>query len=116
MASRLGEIPERTRELVELQRYLNACINETTPVLHRKIAIAARRVLFLLDCTVLPAEDLQLNTRVFQWPRDMASVFELAKTRTGHRRDQVRGNRSLYTQCYIFYRIQVQASRDLYEK
>ena len=37
----------------------------------------------------MPTEDIQLNTRVFQWPKDMASVFELAKTRTGHRRDQV---------------------------
>ena len=54
-----------------------------------RIGIATQRVLFLLDCTLLPAEDIQLNTRVFQWPKDMASVFDLAKTRTGHRRDQV---------------------------
>ena len=55
-----------------------------------RIGIATQRVLFLLDCTLLPTEDIQLNTRVFQWPKDMASVFELAKTRTGHRRDQVK--------------------------
>ena len=55
-----------------------------------RIGIATQRVLFLLDCTLLPAEDIQLNTRVFQWPKDMASVFDLAKTRTGHRRDQVK--------------------------
>ena len=59
-----------------------------------KIGIATQRVLFLLDCTLLPAEDIQLNTRVFQWPKDMASVFDLAKTRTGHRRDQVNSVKS----------------------
>ena len=120
MATRLGEIPDKTRELVELQRYLKASMTETMPVTHTiylhlyiriimalswfessevtisflqglmsRIGTATQRVLFLLDCTLLPAEDIQLNTRVFQWPKDMASVFDLAKTRTGHRRDQV---------------------------
>jgi len=89
MATRLGEIPDQTKELVDLQRYLRISMAETMPGLMSKIATATKRVLFLLDCTVLPAEDIQLNTRVFQWPKDMASVFELAKTRTGHRRDQV---------------------------
>ena len=121
MATRLGEIPDKTRELVELQRYLKASMTETMPVtntiylhlyiriiilalswyessevtisflqgLMSRIGTATQRVLFLLDCTLLPAEDIQLNTRVFQWPKDMASVFDLAKTRTGHRRDQV---------------------------
>lgn len=89
MATRLGEIPDETRELVDLQRYLKASMNETMPGLMIKIDTATQRVLFLLDCTLLPTEDIQLNTRVFQWPKDMTSVFELAKTRTGHRRDQV---------------------------
>ena len=82
-------IPDRTRELVQLQKYLKTSVTETMPVLNQKIGVAVERVLFLLDCTLLPTEDIQLNTRVFQWPKDMASVFELAKTRTGHKRDQV---------------------------
>ena len=89
MATRLGEIPEKTKDLVELQRYLKTSMTETMPGLMTRIEVATQRVLFLLDCTILPTEDIQLNTRVFQWPKDMASVFELAKTRTGHRRDQV---------------------------
>ncbi len=89
MATRLGEIPDETKALVDLQRYLKASMSETMPGLMRRISVATQRILFLLDCTVLPTEDIQLNTRVFQWPKDMASVFELAKTRTGHRRDQV---------------------------
>ena len=67
------------------------------------------QVLFLLECTILPKEDIQLNTRVtfdhkmvisqrwqcilitqvFHWPKDMAAVFDLAKTRIGNKRDQV---------------------------
>ncbi len=89
MATRLGEIPDKTKELVDLQRYLKVSMNETMPILNQKISMATQRVLFLLDCTLFPTEDIQLNTRVFQWPKDMASVFELAKTRTGHKRDLV---------------------------
>ena len=33
MATRLGEIPDKTRELVELQRYLKASMTETMPVI-----------------------------------------------------------------------------------
>ena len=89
MATKLGEIPDKTKELVELQKYLKTSMQETMPALHQKINVAVERVLFLLDATILPPEDIQLNTRVFQWPKDMASVFELAKTRSGHKRDQV---------------------------
>eukprot|EP00095_Tigriopus_kingsejongensis_P002576 maker-scaffold274_size229011-snap-gene-1.23 protein:Tk02576 transcript:maker-scaffold274_size229011-snap-gene-1.23-mRNA-1 annotation:"hypothetical protein LOTGIDRAFT_210054" len=89
MATKLGDIPEQTKALVELQRYLKLSMSESLPELMSRINVATQRVLFLLDCTLLPTEDIQLNTRVFQWPKDMASVFELAKTRTGHRRDQV---------------------------
>ncbi|XP_023329298.1 dynein heavy chain 3, axonemal [Eurytemora carolleeae] len=60
MAGKLGEIPDHTK-----------------------------RVLFLLDSTILPKEDIQLNTRVFHWPKDMAAVFDLSKTRIGNKRDQV---------------------------
>ena len=89
MATKLGEIPDETKALVDLQRYLKLSITESLPLLMDRISIATQRVLFLLDCTILPTEDIQLNTRVFQWPKDMSSVFELAKIRTGHRRDQV---------------------------
>jgi len=34
-------------------------------------------------------EDIQLNSRVFLWPKDMESVLDLATTRLSHRRDAV---------------------------
>ena len=42
-------------------------MNETMPELTARIEEATQRVLFLLGCTILPLEDIQLNTRVFQW-------------------------------------------------
>ena len=56
-------------------RYLKISMTETMPILNQKITIATQRVLFLLDCTLLPTEDIQLNTRVFQWPK--ARTYEL---------------------------------------
>ena len=38
-------------------------MKETVPSLMKRISIATQRVLFLLDCTILPKEDIQLNTR-----------------------------------------------------
>ena len=38
-------------------------MSETMPMLNSKISVATKRVLFLLDCTILPTEDIQLNTR-----------------------------------------------------
>ena len=52
-----------SQELVDLQRYLQTCMKETVPALMKRISIATQRVLFLLDCTILPKEDIQLNTR-----------------------------------------------------
>nr|CAD7402964.1 unnamed protein product [Timema poppensis] len=38
---------------------------------------------------VLTTEDIQLNSRVFLWPKDMESVLELSQTRLSHRREMV---------------------------
>ena len=40
MATRLGEIPEKTRELVELQRYLKTSMTDTMPILTEKIEVS----------------------------------------------------------------------------
>ena len=49
---------------MDLQRYLQTCMKDTVPALMKRINIATQRVLFLLDCTILPKEDIQLNTRL----------------------------------------------------
>ena len=39
MATRLGEIPDKTRELVELQRYLKTSMTETLPVMDNNTSL-----------------------------------------------------------------------------
>jgi hypothetical protein len=44
-------------------------MKDTVPQLMTRIVTATQRVLFLLDSTILLKEDIQLNTRVFHWPK-----------------------------------------------
>ena len=46
MATRLGEIPEKTKELVELQRYLKTSMTDTMPVLTSKIEVRITKYIF----------------------------------------------------------------------
>jgi dynein heavy chain, axonemal len=38
---------------------------------------------------IFPGEDVQLNARVFLWPRDMEAVFGISRQRLAHRREVV---------------------------
>ncbi|KAG8235430.1 hypothetical protein J437_LFUL015495 [Ladona fulva] len=92
MADRASQMPENTPQLVELTNYLRESQDVTMLKLREKIRIAAENVLFLMTHTVLPGEDIQLNSRVFLWPKDMEEVFELSETRLSHRRDLAEKN------------------------
>ncbi|XP_071449339.1 dynein axonemal heavy chain 3-like [Hetaerina americana] len=92
MADRASEMPDNTKELVELTKYLVDSRGVTMFILREKIRTAAENVLFLMTHAILPAEDVQLNSRVFLWPIDMESVFELSDTRLSHRRDLAEKN------------------------
>nr|CAD7398222.1 unnamed protein product [Timema cristinae] len=89
MSDRASELPETTAELVELTNYLTECRDVTMYNLKEKIRVTAENVLFLMSHAVLTTEDIQLNSRVFLWPKDMESVLELSQTRLSHRREMV---------------------------
>ncbi|XP_068084555.1 dynein axonemal heavy chain 3 [Anabrus simplex] len=91
MSDRVSEIPETTVDLVALQNYLVECRDVTMFDLKAKIRVTAENVLFLMSYAVLSLEDIQLNCRVFLWPKDMESVLELSMQRLAHRRDMVEG-------------------------
>jgi dynein heavy chain, axonemal len=38
---------------------------------------------------IFPQEDVQLNARVFLWPRDIEAVFNISRGRLAHRREAV---------------------------
>ena len=50
----------------DLHRYAKGIQLIWSPLL---LLLSNLQVLFLLDCTILPKEDIQLNTRVFHWPK-----------------------------------------------
>ena len=67
------------QELVDLQRYLTVSMKDTVPQLMTRIVTATQRVLFLLDSTILLKEDIQLNTRVFHWPKGPSLNFSVVE-------------------------------------
>ena len=42
-------------------KYLKTLIIETMPVFNQKIGVAVKKVLFLLNCTLLPTKDIQVK-------------------------------------------------------
>ncbi|KAG7303050.1 hypothetical protein JYU34_013068 [Plutella xylostella] len=77
MAARSSETPETTAQLVELISYIQECRDSAMLDLRLKARTTAEYVLFLMDHAHLSNEDINLNTRVFQWPFDMEENIDL---------------------------------------
>ncbi|XP_066246402.1 dynein axonemal heavy chain 3 [Euwallacea similis] len=88
MSQKVSGIPETVAELVALQNYLIECRDATMYNLKEQIKKTAENVSFLMEHAHLSAEDINLNCRVFLWPKDMESVIELAIQRLNMKRDQ----------------------------
>lgn len=54
---------------------------------------------------IIPEEDIQLNSRVFLWPKDMEQVLDLSSTRISHRREIAEG--VLRNKCAEFEQVLV---------
>ncbi|XP_052130864.1 dynein axonemal heavy chain 3 [Frankliniella occidentalis] len=89
ICNRVSELPEKTAELVELTHFMIQSRDVTVFDLNIQILNIAENLLFIIDRTILPGEDIQLNSRVFNWPREIEVSLELANTRLSHRRDIV---------------------------
>ncbi|XP_022258936.1 dynein heavy chain 3, axonemal-like, partial [Limulus polyphemus] len=87
MSEKLNKTPETTVELVHLMDYLKECTDQIIYELKEDIGFAAQRVQFLMEYAKLPAEDIQLNCRVFQWPQDIQKVFDMSRLRLSNSRD-----------------------------
>lgn len=78
--------------VVELYNYLNESRESTMFVLKNKLMECVELVIFLIKYqAIFPPEDISLNTRAFNWPRDMDSVMDLAATRLQMRKEFVEG-------------------------
>nr|XP_043909238.1 dynein axonemal heavy chain 3-like [Solea senegalensis] len=72
---------ETTEEVVTLFRYIEKTSKVTLPQLKIEIEKARHRLNFLLDCAPLSSDDVRLNTRVFQWPKQVLTELEDSKER-----------------------------------
>ncbi|XP_050512273.1 dynein axonemal heavy chain 3 isoform X2 [Diabrotica virgifera virgifera] len=88
MSQKASGNPDTVAEIVELQAYVIECRDVTMYNLREKIRKTAEYVLFLMDYAHLSNDDIQLNTRVFLWPKDMELVIEIAIQRLNMKRDQ----------------------------
>ncbi|XP_050297987.1 dynein axonemal heavy chain 3 [Anthonomus grandis grandis] len=88
MSQKVSGTPETVAELVELQNYVAECRDVTMYNLKEQIRKTAENVSFLMQHAHLTAEDINLNCRVFLWPKDMESVIDLANQRLNMKREQ----------------------------
>uniref|UniRef100_A0A3Q1GHE1 Uncharacterized protein n=1 Tax=Acanthochromis polyacanthus TaxID=80966 RepID=A0A3Q1GHE1_9TELE len=71
------KVPESTDEMAEMDGYINFMKTKGSAELTEKIKEAHCRLDYLLDAHVIDPEDLQLNSTVFLWPKNILDVFEL---------------------------------------
>lgn len=85
-------MPEATPEVVELINFLQESRESTIFSLKAKLSECVQFVLFLLkNQAIFHPDDISLNTRAFNWPRDMEGIMDLAATRLQMRKDFVEG-------------------------
>ncbi|CAF0812221.1 unnamed protein product [Brachionus calyciflorus] len=81
IAEKVGRQPQSTAELVEIMEFLNQSIETTIFKLEFKINEAKRRLMFLLDYSLMPNEDIKLNSTVFYWPELVMQILEKNQVR-----------------------------------
>ncbi|XP_035775701.1 dynein heavy chain 3, axonemal-like [Anopheles albimanus] len=81
MSLHAGERPKETPEVVALQNYLTHCREERMYQLTSEIKQVAQRVIFLLTHAILDQEDINLNSRLFLWPKELEKVLDLSGAR-----------------------------------
>ncbi|XP_031567893.1 dynein heavy chain 3, axonemal-like [Actinia tenebrosa] len=87
ISDKVQEMPDNTKDLVALTQFLENASSVMVVSLQSKVDEAAERLLFLLDYATLPYEDIKLNSTIFHWPEHIQKIFELSKSRIGHRKD-----------------------------
>ncbi|KAJ0065368.1 hypothetical protein NL108_007569, partial [Boleophthalmus pectinirostris] len=85
----IRSLPSNTEELVKLTQFIKNSSDVTVHRLMEEIEEAMIRLGFLLDhATSLSLEDVHLNARVFQWPKEIQTELELSTNRLTDMRRQ----------------------------
>ncbi|KAM6332812.1 dynein axonemal heavy chain 7 [Podargus strigoides] len=69
-------VPSNTQELMELKACIQQVETQEIPELGQQLVHAANRVAFLVECVNFSADDIQLNSNVFQQYVRMPGIFE----------------------------------------
>ena len=86
VSDRCQEMPDTTKEIVELIQYLQDASTVIAVGLQERVNEAAERLQFLLKYATLAAEDIKLNSSVFLWPTRIQKIFELSDSRIQSRK------------------------------
>ncbi|MEQ2250438.1 hypothetical protein ILYODFUR_000797 [Ilyodon furcidens] len=71
------EVPANTDAFAQMVDYINFIKTKGVTDLNDKITEASTRLLYLLDVYIVEQADLDLNSVVFLWPKNILHVFEL---------------------------------------
>ncbi|XP_054464751.1 dynein axonemal heavy chain 12 [Anoplopoma fimbria] len=72
------KVPESTEDMTQIIHRINFTKTKGIAELNEKIKEAFCRLIYLLDVHIIEPEDLELNTTVFLWPKEILHVFELS--------------------------------------
>ncbi|KAK9508782.1 hypothetical protein O3M35_006257 [Rhynocoris fuscipes] len=89
MSIRASEMPETTAELVDLMNFINESRDSTMFDMKNRLLKSGEYVAFLADRLLLPEEDIALNGKCFQWPKEMEVVLDHAINRINLQRELV---------------------------
>ncbi|XP_057310450.1 dynein axonemal heavy chain 3-like isoform X2 [Hydractinia symbiolongicarpus] len=87
VSDRCQEMPDTTKEIVELVHYLSDASTVKVVTLQSQVNEAAERLQFLLTYAHLSEEDTKLNSNVFGWPKRIQKIFELSDNRIRTRKE-----------------------------
>ncbi|KAG5839016.1 hypothetical protein ANANG_G00229870 [Anguilla anguilla] len=77
MRDKVLKVPETTEEMTALAAFISHSRTKGMEELYVKIMETHRRLNILLDLHLFEPEDLELNSTVLLWPRNMLPVFDL---------------------------------------
>lgn len=81
ISDKVSKQPATTAELVEIVEFLSKSNETTIYQLLTKVGEAKERLMFLLDFSIMPIDDLKLNSQVFFWPELIIQKLETNQTR-----------------------------------
>ncbi|XP_023257599.1 dynein heavy chain 12, axonemal [Seriola lalandi dorsalis] len=71
------KVPENTEDMTQMVDYINFTKTTGIAELNAKIKDVFSRVIYLLDVQIIEPEDLELNSTVFLWPKNIHHYFDL---------------------------------------